>query len=202
MEVQTEAKVCFNPPVTLPIEGSMGHKLLPLLNSQGRTVDIMLPDGNCLFRSLSKALFAVPSGHLHLRKVIVDFIKSNLRQLGGLCNGSLPEHCERMRKAGIFGTQAELQAAASLFQVPVYIFQKPNDLSLWEWMVYKPQSKDQLDFSAYQCIARLKHPTNFHIEMLYNAAHFDVIASLNPTAILPSPELAGKNKLVSIDLSS
>ena len=71
----------------------------------------------------------------------------------------------------------ELQAAASLFQVPVNIFQKPNDLRLWEWMVYKPQSKDRLDFSTYPRIAALKPPTNFNIEMLYNAAHFDVIAS-------------------------
>ena len=71
----------------------------------------------------------------------------------------------------------------------------------WEWMVYKPQSKDRLDFSACPRIAALKPPTNFNIEMLYNAAHFDVIASLNPTAILPSPELAGKNKREFIDLS-
>ena len=182
-EVQTEAKLCFNPPVTLPIEGSMGHQLLPLLNSQGRTVDAMLPDGNCLFRSLSMALFAVSSGHLNVRKLIVQFIESNPRELGGLCNGPLPQHSERMRQAGVFGTQVELQAATSLFQVPVYIFQKPNVSRLWEWMVYKPQSKDRLDFSACPRIAALKPPTNFNIEMLYNAAHCDVIASINPTAI-------------------
>ena len=54
-----------------------------------------------------------------------------------------------MEKAGTYGTQAELQAAASLLQVPVYIFQRPNGLRDWQRMVYSPQSKSQLDFSAY-----------------------------------------------------
>ena len=63
LEVPTHADFCYNRPITLPI----GYEVLPMLNSLGRTVDAMLPDGNCLFRSLSKALFAVPSGHLTIK---------------------------------------------------------------------------------------------------------------------------------------
>ena len=77
----------------------------------------MLPDGNCLFRAFSKALFAVQSGHITLRKLLVNFIESNERLFRGLCNDTLQSNCARMRKATTFGTQAELQAAASLFQV-------------------------------------------------------------------------------------
>ena len=85
-----------------------------------------------LFRSLSKVLFAVSSGHFILHKIVVNFIKSNSRLLGGLCNSSLEDHCKRMEKPGTFGTQAELQAASSLLQDPLHIFQKPNELRDWE----------------------------------------------------------------------
>ena len=119
-----------------------------MLNSLGRTVDAMLPDGNCLFRSLSKALFAVPSGHLTLRNLIVGFIESNPRQLGGLCNGSVNDHCQDIRISGHFGTQAELQAASSLFQIPIKFFFKPSGTRGWEWMVYRPQPKDTLNLRS------------------------------------------------------
>jgi hypothetical protein len=201
LEVPTEATLCLKPPITPPISGSMGHQLLPVLNSQDQTIDAMLPDGNCLFLSLSKALFAVSSGHLTLRKIVVNFIKSNSRLLGGLCNSSLEDHCKRMEKPGTFGTQAELQAASSLLQVPVYIFQKPNELRDWEWMVYNPQSKSQLDFSVCPGLAALQPPNNFNIEIFYHATHFDVITSTNPTALLPFPYLPRENTSEFIDLS-
>ena len=123
LQIPTEARFCFNPPVCPPLLGSMGHQLLPRLNSQGRTIDAILPGGNCLFRSISKSLFGTSSGHLHLRKLMVTFTKSNIRLLGGLCNPpSIEEHCKRMETPGTFGTQAELQATAFLFQVPVYLY--------------------------------------------------------------------------------
>ena len=86
LQIPTEARFCFNPPVCPPLLGSMGHQVLPRLNRQGRTIDAILPGGNCLFRSISKSLFGTSSGHLHLRKLMVTFIKSNLQLLGGLCN--------------------------------------------------------------------------------------------------------------------
>ena len=46
--------------------------------------------------------------------------------------------------------------------------------------------------------AAMKGSVNFNIKMLYNAAHFDVIASLNPTAILPSPELYSRKEQTGI----
>ena len=160
----------------------------------------MLPNGNCLFRSLSKSLFALSSGHLIVRKLLVDFIASNSRMLGGLCNGSL--ECKQMRKPGTFGTQAELQAASSLLQVPVYLFQRPNDSREWEWMVYTPQSKVRMHFDACPGIATLQPPSTFDIELLYHAAHFDVITSSDPTVMLPFPHLPRANNSDFVDLSS
>ena len=196
-----EARFCFNPPVSPPLPGSVGHRLLPILNKQGRTIDKILPDGNCLFRSISKALFGTSSGHIHLRKLIVSFIRSNLQLLGGLCNPpSTEEHCKCMEKPGTFGTQAELQAAASLFQVPVYLFQKPNETRDWAWMVYSPQPKRRLNYTACLALEAVQSPSTFDIEILYHGAHFDVIVSSDPTVQLPFPHLPHSSCFV--DLSS
>ena len=108
-----------------------------------------------------------------------------------------------MGKPGTFGTQAELQAASSLLQVPVYLFQKPNESRDWEWMVYTPQSKTQLHFDACPGIAALQPPNTFDIELLYHGAHFDVIyTSSNPTVQLPFPHLPRENTSEFIVLST
>ena len=147
--VPTEAALCLHPPVSTPLHGSRAHQLLPKLSGQGRTIDAILPDGNCLFRSISKVLFGTSSGHLCLRKLVVTFIRSNSQPLGGFCNPpSMEEHCKHMESPGVFVTQAELQATASLFQVPVYLFQKPNEKRDWEWMLYSPQPKSKLNYTV------------------------------------------------------
>ena len=191
VKIPTEASLCLYPPVSPPLQGSMGHQLLPTLNNQGRTIDAILPDGNCLFRSISKALFGTSSGHLHLRKLIVAFIRSNSKLLGGLCNPpSMEEHCKHMEKPGKFATQAELQAMASLFQVPVYLFQKPNETRDWEWMVYSPQPKKRLNYTVCPGLETVKPPSTFDIKILYHGAHFDVIrTSSDPRVQLPFPHL-------------
>jgi len=51
-----------------------GYTILkPFLNSQGREIDRVLGDGNCLFRALSKEISGVEDYHLHLRKAISEF---------------------------------------------------------------------------------------------------------------------------------
>ena len=198
LQVPTEAKLCLNPPITQPVTGCISAQVLPVLHAQRRTVDVMLPDGNCLFRAFSKALFAVQSGHITLRKLLVTFVESNKGIFKGLCNGTLESHCARMRKASTFGTQAELQAAASLFQVYIYVFYKRSEERGWEWMWYKPYNKDQLN-----AINIPEAPGNFHIEILYNEAgsHFDLIVPMNSHNILPPPQLPEEHTIYAIDLS-
>jgi len=50
--------------------------------------------------------------------------------------------------ASTFGTQAELQAAASLFQIFIYVFHKRSEERGWEWMRYKPYTKESLSYSG------------------------------------------------------
>ena len=77
--------------------------------------------------NLSPFESGIQSGHIKLRNLLVSFIESNTSVLGGLCNGTVQSHCSNMRKASTFGTQAELQAAASLFQVMIYIFDSASE---------------------------------------------------------------------------
>ena len=63
-------------------------------------IDTMLPDGNCLFLALSKALFGLQSGHLIIRKQLVVMIKCNPHMFSGLCNYPFELHCTKMVTAG------------------------------------------------------------------------------------------------------
>ena len=154
----------------------------------------------CLELSLRLYLHAVQSGHLMLRKLLVTFIESNKGMFKGLCDGTLQSHCARMRKPSTFGTQAELQAAASLFQLCVYVYHKCSEERGWEWMKYKPYSREKLNYSA---INIPEVPESFHIEIFYNdaGAHFDLIVPMNPHNILTPPPLPEAHTTLSIDLS-
>jgi len=200
LQVPMEAKLCLNPPITEPVMGCTSAQVLPLLHTQRQTVDVMLPDGNCLFRAFSKALFVVQSGHLMLRKLLVTFIESNESMFKGLCDGTLLSHCARMRKPSTFGTQAELQAAASLFQLCIYVYHKRSEERGWEWMRYKPYSREKLNYSA---INIPEVPESFRMEILYNAAgaHFDLRVPMNPHNILTPPLLPEAYTTLYIDLS-
>ena len=89
-----------------------------------------------------------------------------------------------MRKVSTFGTQAKLQAAAPLFQVFVYVFYKRSEERGWEWMWYKPYSKERLNCSD---IDIPEAPDNFCTEILYNEAgsHFDLIVPMNSRVFVP-----------------
>ena len=170
LEVPTEAKLCLSPPITPPVTGCISAQVLPVLHTQRQTIDVMLPDGNCLFRAFSKALFAVQSGHITLRKLLVTFIESNGRVFKGLCNGTVQSYCARMRKVSTFGTQAELQAAAPLFQVFVYMFYQRSEERGWEWMRYKPYRHIERRSSIAVILTFLKLPIFFTLKKLYNEA--------------------------------
>ena len=52
-----------------------------------------------------------------------------------------------MQRFGEWGTQVELQAAATLFQKPLYVLtQSTNDKGDYNWIIYKPQLSSNLSF--------------------------------------------------------
>ena len=64
-----------NKPISLSCTGY--SVLKPFLTKQGREVDRVLGDGNCLFKAFSKAICGAEDYHLHLLKAIAEFETDN-----------------------------------------------------------------------------------------------------------------------------
>ena len=91
--------------------------------------------------------------------------------------------------------------AASLFQIFMYIFYKRSEKWGWEWMWYKPYSKESI---RYNGVTIPEAPDTFRIEILYNevGSHFNLIVPLNAHNILSPPQLPGLHTTLSLDLSN
>jgi hypothetical protein len=99
----------------------------------GRQRDPMQADGNCLYRALSKQLANDSEQHGNLRAMLVKFAAHNVRLLKCWVTSSpreilqktpevrLKEHLDAVSKLGSWGTQLEIVAAATLFQVDIYV---------------------------------------------------------------------------------
>ena len=88
-------------------------------------------------------------------------------------SGRLEEHAQEMMQLQTWGTQVELQAAASLFQKELYVFtQLPSDLH-YSWIRYEPHSPHQLVFPEEQ-FPKLATLTHFELCHTRNC-HFDCI---------------------------
>ena len=94
-----------------------------LLRSE-RKLRHAIPDGNCLFRSLSINLYNHQEEHLAIRKLLVKFEELNKDQFANYLTASdasnIDDHICSMVKPFVWGTQVELLAASSFFQVPLY----------------------------------------------------------------------------------
>ena len=86
--------------------------MITFLEAHGRKEDPVLGDGNCLFRSLCAQMTGDQSQHAKLRQILVSFAKT-----------------------GEWGSHAEIKAAASLFQRPIYV---ATDLLKCTWTVFTP----------------------------------------------------------------
>ena len=128
----------------IPIPDETGYAALsPFLHQQGRSIERVLGDGNCLFRSLSHQLTGTQDHHLILRKTITKFEQSYygmFQQLHNTINRTpFSSHIKNMKKTCIWGTTVEIIATATLFQVDIYIAtdsysQEPT------WLKYTPRS--------------------------------------------------------------
>ena len=98
--------------------------LLPFLQKQGRTVERALGDGNCLFRSLSLQLTGTQDHHIKLRKAIAKFEQTEgvFEKLHKTINRTpFLSHLQKIKKTCVWGTNVEVMATASLFQIDVYV---------------------------------------------------------------------------------
>ena len=97
--------------------------LSPFLHQQGRSIERVLGDGNCLFRSLSHQLTGTQDHHLILRKTITKFEQSYygmFQQLHNTINRTpFSSHIKNMKKTCIWGTTVETRVPLVLYTYPV-----------------------------------------------------------------------------------
>ena len=171
-----------------PSAPKTGYEVLkPFLFQQGREPDRVLGDGNCLFRALSRALTGVEDHHIALRKTIAVFEASNTTVFQPLHSAinqtpAIPfsDHLRNIRKLSVWGTNLEIIAAASLFQLDIYLATETYHLGVPTWLLYPP--KPMFTLSNRELKGRLSDKVNVTggwIELLHvTNSHFDSIKPL------------------------
>lgn len=117
--------------------------LKPFLGKQQREVDRVMGDGNCLFRALSKAVTGVEDYHISLRKAIAEFESDNHTLFKpiheAIISTNFEAHNKNIKRQYIWGTTTEIIAAASLFQVDVYVATDSYRPGGVTWLLYTPK---------------------------------------------------------------
>ena len=119
--------------------------------SQKRHIVPMLPDGNCLFRSVAHQLVRDAD---QLRHATVSYatqygevLKGYLPQGDGNGIALLQHHLERMRNLGCWGTDFELKTMASMLNLPIYILTDSLVSGELRWTRFDPWASTQKDTS-------------------------------------------------------
>ena len=162
-------------------QSSNGYTVLkPFLQEQGRVPDKVFGDGNCLYRALSAQLCGTQDYQLQLSKAIVDFEMKEKTVFHGLheaINAShFDDHLKKMRNSGVWGTNVEIIAAATLFSVDVYIATDNYKPGKAVWLKYTPNGKIKTMPEVSTNIPFLSEKKGQWIESAHvNNNHFDSI---------------------------
>ena len=161
------------------------------LTAHGRQLDCSLPDGNCLFRSLCKQMTGDPTKHAELRELLIKFISQNSHIFGKgwtIGNCSLKEHLGKVAKLGQFGSHAEIKAAASLCQKPVYVATDSLIEGKCTWTMFYPFPSASLNMTNTNFIT-LPKPW---YEIAYTSrCHYDGIFPIRTDCPVTPPPLTG-----------
>lgn len=114
--------------------------MVPFLTAHGRRLDRTKPDGNCLFRSLSKQLCHNAEYHNILRVLITEYAATNSELFSGwtIQNLSFEEHLRRMKNQGVWGSHLEIKAAATLFNKTIYVVSDSLVPGECRWEAFSP----------------------------------------------------------------
>lgn len=141
----------------------------------------VLGDGNCMFSSISHQLFAKPDKHFAVRSLLARFESKNSHVFSSLLTeinaSDMTKHITQMLRPGVWGTHVELFAAATYFQIPVYILKVSSEQHKWE--VLRPLGPHQ-DFRYQLCPEIDIEAEDFnrpdHLELLHSFnCHYDSI---------------------------
>lgn len=196
----------FDPPISPKYTA-----FVELLKSSGRKINVTIADGNCLFRALSKALLGTENCHYLIRSKLLTFIYHNSTiflphiEQRYKCKVQIKHYCLSMDNRGVWGTEIELLAAATLLQVPVYTYTLMINSKLYQWSRFLPLSQPSQVVCDYapgiRKLVYMTKPLNYHLELFhFNGCHYDVIVPAEPDKSLGLPPLS--DFTCNIDLSA
>ena len=170
----------------LPVQ-SLENALL----TQGRKLRSITRNGNCLFRALAFILCGSEGDHKKMTLLLVKFLEQNTQLFQPLlmADHSLQDHIRRMHRLKEWGTQVELQAAASLFQKELYVFTQLPASTQYDWIQYEPHSPDKLNFVDANLCRAIYIP---HLELCHRErCHFECIINDKNSFPFDCPNLPG-----------
>ena len=157
------------------------------LSQQQRKRKSIQADGNCLFRALSHLAYGIEDKHATFRESLIKFILNNRPAFEKyIMTGSFEEHVKALSD-GAWGTQVELFATASYYQLPVYVCSPHPQTDKYRWLVFQPVDSSDLLFDEKQT---LHQPNNSHVELCHTwGDHFDCVLNLHDAFPLTPPHL-------------
>ena len=160
--------------------------MFEFLSKFGRALRPIGGDGNCLFRSLSFCLFDTEDYHSQLRLLLARFENFNqkifihhLPQQLHSQESSVLEHTKHISNLGSWGTDLELLAAATYFQIPVYYCCVDNKTKQWLWNCIQPiASPIELSYPIVVNSYPERNVAPTHFEIVYwRDTHYDSVVS-------------------------
>ena len=151
-------------------------------------------DGNCLFRALSSIICNTEDNHQQIRRLLVTFCRHNKPYFKTFCHPvPIEQHINGMEKDRAWGTDLEIHAAATMWQVKIYVctpLSTPDcGSSLYSWIHFKPAPLSKVTYPA-QC-EELPRPLGiFHFELFHAwGCHYDVVTGPDGYTPLNPPSL-------------
>ena len=169
---------------------------------QGRKRKVIRGDGNCFFRALAHITYRSEDNHATVRRVLVTFISNNKPVfLKYVTSETFEEHVATVSRQGAWGTQVELYAAASYYQLPIYIFSPHPKSNKYRWLLFEPEQRSQLFYGKKCASAQPNFITQCitHIELCHTTGdHFDCVLTLNNTPSTSHPQLDHSSSYINI----
>ena len=168
LSANEKSRICDNLGLSLNEYATVSY-VSNTCNTLGKPKDIynVKGDGNCLFRALSFAVCGKEENHRYLRDVLTTFMCETKEGIAicKLRDARVPQkyiQTSRMADDGVWGTEVEIQAASSFFNVPIFVYTKYG--VKYDWLEFKPTNVRKSKGAIY-----LHHR---------NEDHYDVVVSV------------------------
>ena len=159
-----------------------------LLLKQQRKTRRVTGDGNCFFRAISLFLYDTQEKHHEVRRNIVEYESQHEQLFAPLIidptgKQTFADHLRNVKNPTAWASQIELQAAAELYSIPLYLYTQTPDKSDYHWLCYKSATSSTPIVKPNHI--ELAHPAGIHFDLIVDAA------TMAPSQI--PPQLTGKN---------